>query len=279
VGYVHLIIAEMANYIGAFEESNRAANAARSRPLSDEAWTAAFEAKWSSGAFLDRREDEASMSAELAKRMDQPAIRFVASLGLLLREAYGGKPAKVDIDWLIEEADRSGVRTRCVGARGVAALVYHARGRASEALTAAREALAIAEAGPNRHGTNSAREIFALVSGAAADGQDTGDLAETAARASELGQEYPLGLGYAIIGLVTMAERQGRARDVVVLTGYLAGHLVELGLTTSGAEQLAGGALDRLVTQETAAEFARGKAMSTEALYEELERLAGRAPR
>ena len=259
VNYVYLIIAEMSVYIGAFDESNRAADAARRRPLTDEAWAVAFAAKWESTGLSGRRDDERSLITEFAERSDQPANRFAAAIGSLIHEAYTGEPAPVDPAKLIQGADRSGIASRRVQSRAVSALALHARGRAADAVDLARAALNIAERGPNRHVTNSAKEILALVSGAAVDGETRDDLAESVARACEFGREYPLGLGYAIIGLLTMAERHGRAQDVAVLAGYLAGHLRELGLPQRSAERLARGPLERLVTNETASEFARGK--------------------
>ena len=181
VNYVYLIIAEMSVYIGAFEESNRAADAARSRPLTDEAWAVAFAAKWDSGGLSGRRDDD-SLLADFAERLDQPANRFGAAIGSLAREAYTGKPATVDTARLIQGADRSGIASRRVQSRAVAALTLHARGRAAEAVANAREALKIAERGPNRHVINTAKEILALVSGATADVEAGDDLAESTRR-------------------------------------------------------------------------------------------------
>jgi hypothetical protein len=113
-----------------------------------------------------------------------------------------------------------------------------------------------------------------LVTGADPDTPD--DLADLAARALELGREYPFGMGFAIVGMVVKASHDGREDEAAMLAGYLLANLDALGLPAGSSEVMAGGPLTRFVSPATQDQFRRGQAMTDADVHSELERLADR---
>jgi hypothetical protein len=155
-------------------------------------------------------------------------------------------------------------------------------GDADRARRLLHEALDLARPGLNRSVIGITNEILGLVAASpaspASEQSVIDDLTESAARALQLGAEYPAGMGMTLIGLTVLSDRLGRNDDAALLAGYLLAHLEPLALPAESAGVMAGGPLERFVRPETQADFARGQVMSPAELRAELERLAaGRA--
>src|SRR5690606_9704588 len=120
-------------------------------------------------------------------------------------EAFTGRPVGIDAERLILAADETRQPALRSLARTMVALALVGRGEAQQAVDLVHEALAIAGPGLNRDSINMGREVLALAAGPMAGGKPE-SLGARAASALELGEEYPLSMGFAIIGLLRSAH-------------------------------------------------------------------------
>jgi predicted ATPase/class 3 adenylate cyclase len=271
VGYVHSIVATLAWIIGARDESERATEEALQRDLNEDAWTDVCLVRQS---MLGHRNESRAAGAVIAgalKRVKTLPNRVMVESVIVGSEGYTGIRHGVEAAELIARADRTGIPAVRSFARTMCALSSVPGHRSLDAVGLLDEAFEIVHPGLNRWAVGLANEIGGLVRGAATETPD--ELADLAARALDLGREYPVGMGLAIVGLIVKADRDGREADTAMLAGYLTANLGLL-IPATSAEVMAGGPLERFVTPATQVQFARGKAMTNADLRRELQRLA-----
>jgi predicted ATPase/DNA-binding SARP family transcriptional activator len=281
IGYVYLVVGTLAWITGDLAASERACDDALRRTLDKSAWIAASLFKGNMMSYTGRFEEREPIYAAAADRATTAYDRIWV-VGLSIASVtYSGKPGPaIDEDRYIAEADASDIPWARSFARMTVALSMLPRGQADEAKRLLYEALVIAEPGLNRRSVNIINEVLGLAAAghsSAASGEPADDLVESAARALALGAEYPLGMGFALVGLTVLADRLGRSDDAALLAGYMLAHLEPLALPAASAAHMAGGPLERFARPETRASFDRGQKMSAATLRTELERLAAPA--
>jgi len=278
IGYVEVVVGTLAWVTGEIDESLDVSGQALRRQLDEDAWIRASSARTSTLVYRGRFDEARATAAAARQRATSLANLTYLRASAISAEAYTGVPSPRDPEMVIADADATGIPFVRSLTRTMVALALVARHQPSAAIDLVHEALDIAQPGLNRRAVNIASEILALATGAATEAESADDLADRAGRALDLGREYPLGIGYAVIGLVVKAHRLGRHEDAALLTGYLTAHLEELGLPARSAEVMAGRPLDQFVTPDTEGQFLRGQGMTPAHLHAELERLAGHEP-
>jgi hypothetical protein len=254
--------------------SERAAREALRHPLEEDAWWSACSAHTNMLFFQSRFAEPKVPMAAAFDRLEASHNRVLLRAKVIAGEAFGARPTGLDPVVLVNEADATGVTwVRCI-TRESAALALVGRGRPDEAAALVHEGLEIAGPGLNRLAVDFLNEAFGLIIGPDTDQSGADELAERAARALELEQEYPVGLGYALLGLVLSAQRLGRHEDAALLAGYLSANSLALAVPPRSVEMMMGGPLDRFGTAGTHAWFIRGGAMNASQLDTELQRLA-----
>jgi hypothetical protein len=278
IGYVHLIVASLAQAVGELAECERSADEVLCRELDEDAWAEASRLK---GALLGYRADfdgAGQIHTVAWERLLRPHNRALQRGAVFGGEAYLGIRSAIDPERVIASADRTGIPGVRAHVRSTVALGMVSRDRSVDTVPLVQEALEILEPGLNRYAVNIATQMLALVSATGPNPLPPDDLSDRAAKAIDLDREYPSGMGFVVIGLVVSALRLGHVAEAALLVGYLAGHLEELELVRHSAEVMAGGPLESFVTPGTEDEFDRGRAMSRDGLLAELERLAAEKP-
>ena len=264
---IHLLVASMAWVTGDIDTSERAADAALRRPLGESAWMRAITLKHDMRVYRGRLDPEDDLSDLRARVHELPNQVWVDALRIA-GEAYYGRPSGVDPVQLLADADRLAIPMLQSLARTMVALSLIPQRRTSDALGLVHDALEVVRPGLNRAAVNVAHEIASLAA------TEASDVPDQARRALELIRDYPLGLGFALIGLTRAAHGQDRHDTAAVLAGYIDTHLTELALPRHSAENMAGRPLAEFAAPNTTSHFERGQTMTADQLRAELEALA-----
>jgi hypothetical protein len=279
IGYVHTLIALLTWITLDIDACLQASDEAMQRPLDEDAWTRACQMRSSALFTLGRRDESRQLySRALETLTRQPNRLRILGTGVS-GEAWSGRRSGIDPDQLIADTDATRIPGLQAHVRCMVAQLRITQDRALDAVRLAHESLQILQPGFNRRNSHGAHEIIALAAGRGTDPQTTDDIGDLAARALELGTGQPNTMNFTIIGLIGAAHRHGHDDVASTLAGYVSTHLAELALPPTSAELLAGGPLERFVTQATRASFVRGQIMTEADLHVELERLARGARR
>jgi hypothetical protein len=277
VGPVFTLIATLAWTTGNFDESERASDEALSRPLNDSAFVRASQIKGAMLGYRGRFTDAEPIAAAARRRATTAALRLALDGQQIAGEAYTRQRAPIDHEQFLAETDALGRPGPRSLHRTFVALALIGRGQMAEARELLDDALEIAAPGLNRYAVNLALEARALaVAGSTDRRAPVEDLCEEAARALDLIREYPIALGFALVGLMVKAHRLDRLDVAALLAGYLTSHADELGLPTASAEIMAGAPLAHFVAPDRELAQQRGSSMTATEMRAELGRLTWR---
>jgi tetratricopeptide (TPR) repeat protein len=281
VGLVHLVIARLAWPKGDLDTSEAAVERALRCTLDEDARANATATRAAILGWRGRLDEAVAVLQEALQRPVSPLNRVYLAAVLLwvgqpsIRSGIDAEPYAV-----IADADVLGVPFVQSFARSGAATFLTTRDRMEEAVALYAEAADIARASGNRYALRAAVTFGDIASSRLLDTKvdASADVAGRARRALDISHEFSTGFVAYLIGLILAAHRAGQRHDAALVAGYLSTHGDDLGVAATTVELAAGGSLDRFAEGDAAADYERGRALTTDQLLAVLDQLATSPP-